>query len=550
MHSTMQNIGLQIRRLLDHGATVHSTSQVITADPTPDQPHRAGFADIASNAARLAGALRALGVRYGDRIATFMWNNQQHVEAYFAVPAMGAILHPLNIRLTSDQISYIVDHAKDKVVIVDHTLIDAFSRILPQLTSVEHVIVNGTTDTTRLHIPGVLVHTYATLLESQPETIDWPDIDENSAAAMCYTSGTTGNPKGVVYSHRSIYLHALASSLPDAFDLSARDTVLAVVPQFHVLAWGLPYSAFLTGASLALPDRYLSPEPLTRFITAADTSKGAAVPTVWTGLLRHLDQRPSREPLPLLEAIVGGSAMPASLLEAFAQRHNITMVHAWGMTEMSPLGTVSRPPAHAAADQATRYQLTQGRLLGPVEAKLLDDSGRELPWDGTTVGELLVRGPWITASYYGDSEPDPDKFLDGWLRTGDVGRLSSNGYLTITDRTKDIIKSGGEWIYSVELEGLLIGHPAVAEAAVIGVPDDKWGERPLAAVVLADGHTATAAELRNYLSTHVARWQLPDKWSFIREVPKTSVGKFDKKALRSQHAAGRLSVEHLYSTHN
>ncbi|MEU1997974.1 long-chain fatty acid--CoA ligase [Nocardia gamkensis] len=548
MHSTMQNVGLQIRRLLDHGATVHGASAVITADPAPDQPRRTSFADVAANAARLAGALRTLGLRNGDRVATFMWNNQQHVEAYFAVPAMGAVLHPLNIRLAPEQISYIVDHAEDKIVIVDHTLVDTFAAMLPELTSLEHVIVNGVTDLTRLNIPGVSVHTYATLLDGQPDTVDWPELDETSAAAMCYTSGTMGSPKGVVYSHRSIYLHALASSLPDAFDLSARDTVLAVVPQFHVLAWGLPYSAFLTGASLALPDRYLGPEPLARFITAAHVTKGAAVPTIWSGLLRHLDQHPPRGPLPLREAIVGGSAMPAPLLEAFAQRHNVTMVHAWGMTEMSPLGTVSRPPAHATTDQATRYRLTQGRLLGPVEAKLLDDSGRELPWDDKSVGELVVRGPWITATYHGDIEPDPDKFPDGWLRTGDVGRLSRHGYLTLTDRAKDIIKSGGEWISSVELEGLLTGHPAVAEAAVIGVPDHKWGERPLAVVVLADGHTTTAAELRGYLSTQIARWQLPERWTFITEVPKTSVGKFDKKALRAQHAAGCLTVEHLHPT--
>ncbi|WP_109524944.1 long-chain fatty acid--CoA ligase [Nocardia aurea] len=548
MHSTMQNVGLQIRRLLDHGATVHGGSQIITADPARDQPARVDFADIAVNAARLANALRALGVRSGDRVATFMWNNQQHVEAYFAVPAMGAVLHPLNIRLTGDQIAYIVDHAKDKVVIVDHSLVDAFAAILPELTTIECVIVNGTHDITPLDVPGVPVHHYDALLDGQPVAYSWPDVDETSPAAVCYTSGTTGRPKGVVYSHRSIYLHALASSLPDAFDLSARDTVLAVVPQFHVLAWGLPYSAFLTGASLAMPDRHLGPEPLARFITAAKATKGAAVPTVWTGLLHHLDRHPPREPLPLREAIVGGSAMPASLLDGFAQRHNITMVQGWGMTEMSPLGTVSRPPAHTSGDEATRYRLTQGRLLGPVEAKLIDDAGRELPWDDTTVGELLVKGPWVTATYHGDTEPDPEKFLDGWLRTGDVGRLSSDGYLTLTDRAKDIIKSGGEWISSVELEGLLAGHPAVAEAAVIGVPDDKWGERPLAVVVLTAGHTATPAELRGYLADHVARWQVPEQWAYIDEVPKTSVGKFDKKVLRAQHAAGHLTVEHLHPT--
>ncbi|MFI9534349.1 long-chain fatty acid--CoA ligase [Nocardia fusca] len=545
MQSTMQNVDLQVRRLLDHGATVHGTSRVITADPAPDRPGSVSFARTAGNAARLASALTALGVAGGDRVATFMWNNQQHVEAYFAVPSMGAVLHPLNIRLTHEQIAYIATHAGDRVVIVDHSLFDTFAAILPSLSTVEHVIVNGPLDIGPVRDTGIRVHDYTALLAAQPDHFDWPDMDETAAAAMCYTSGTTGPPKGVVYSHRSIYLHALASALPDAFDLSTRETVLAVVPQFHVMAWGLPYSAFLTGASLALPDRFLAPDALAQFIAAAGVTKGAAVPTVWTGLLHHLDQRPEHRPLTLREAIVGGSAMPASLLAAFARRHHITMVQAWGMTEMSPLGTVSRPPADVPAEQATRYQLTQGRLLGPVQAELVDDDGNTLPWDDHTVGELLVKGPWITATYYGDTEPDAEKFRGGWLRTGDVGRLSPDGYLTLTDRAKDIIKSGGEWISSVELEGLLAGHPAVREAAVIGVPDEKWGERPLAAVVLAAGHPADAAGLRRYLSGHLTRWQLPERWSFISEVPKTSVGKFDKKALRNQYASGLLTVEHL-----
>ncbi|UAK35950.1 fatty acid--CoA ligase [Nocardia asteroides] len=544
MRSTMQNIGLQIRRLLDHGATVHGAGKVITAAPAPDQPRSVTYADTARNAARLASALTALGVATGDRVATFMWNNQEHIEAYFAVPSMGAVLHPLNVRLAGEQISYIVGHAQDKVVIVDHTLFDTFMTIVPHLSTVEHIIVNGPVDIDELSGHGVHIHDYSTLLDGQPDQFAWPDIEENHPAAMCYTSGTTGNPKGVTYSHRSIYLHALASSLPDAFDLSCQDTVLAAVPQFHVMAWGLPYSAFLTGASLALPDRFLGPEHLIHFIGSARVTKGAAVPTVWTSVLNHLDQSPPPAPLALREAIVGGSAMPASLLQAFAERHSITMVHAWGMTEMSPLGTVARPPANASAEQFTRYQLTQGRLLAPVEAKLVADNGKELPWDNTAVGELIVRGPWITGSYNGDPEPDPDKFLDGWLRTGDVGKLSADGYLTITDRAKDIIKSGGEWISSVELEGLLAGHPAVHEAAVIGVPDDKWGERPLVAVVLVAGISATAAELRHYLADHVNRWQLPERWSFIDEVPKTSVGKFDKKLLRAQHAGGQLAVEY------
>jgi fatty-acyl-CoA synthase len=359
---------------------------------------------------------------------------------------------------------------------------------------------------------------------------------------MCYTSGTTGHPKGVVYSHRSIFLHSFGVGLADGFALSSSDLVLAIVPQFHVLAWGLPYAGFLTGASLAMPDRFLAPEPLAEFIAAARPNKAAGVPTVWAGLIRHVEENPKADISSLVEAVVGGSACPPSLMEAY-DRRGITMLHAWGMTETSPLGTHGRPPALATGADRMRYRLTQGRLVAPVEARLVGPDGDEVPWDGESVGELEVRGPWVTGSYYRD--PDSDAFDEGWLRTGDVGSITPDGYLRLTDRLKDVIKSGGEWISSVELEGHLMAHPAVAEAAVVGVPDDHWGERPLGVVVPAPGSPAAPDELRGFLAERVADWQLPEQWAYVPEIPKTSVGKFDKKALRRAYAHQTLDVIHL-----
>lgn len=538
--STMMDVPLQVRRLLEHGSTIHGTSRVVTATGTGT--HETTFADVARAAARLAGALGSLGVRPGDRVATFMWNNHRHVEAYFAVPAMGAVLHPLNIRLFPEQIAFTANHAADRVVIVDNSLLAGFAKLLPSLKSVRHVIVAGAADRSVLDGTGVGVHDYETLLAAQPVTYDWPDVDERAAAAMCYTSGTTGHPRGVVYSHRSIYLHALAESMPDVFDLSARDLLLGVVPQFHVLAWGLPYAAFATGTSMAMPDRFLTPEPLAAFIAAARPNKGAGVPTVWMGLLQYAEAHPEADLSSLTSLVVGGSAMSEALMRGL-DAHGITGLHAWGMTEMSPLGTLSRPPAGADDEESAGYRLTQGRFAAPVEARLVGPDGEVLGWDGESVGELEVRGPWITGSYYLDN--DEDRFDEGWLRTGDVGTITSNGYLRLTDRARDVIKSGGEWISSVELEGHLAAHPAVVEAAVVGVPDDKWGERPLATVVVKEGEQVDVAELRDFLSTKVAKWQLPERWAVVPEIPKTSVGKFDKKIIRAAYAQDDLNVTTL-----
>jgi fatty-acyl-CoA synthase len=537
MLSTMQDVPLAVRRLLDHGTSVHGGTPILTA--VPGGYRQGTYAQVGANAARLAHALRGLGVGPGDRVATFMWNNQEHVEAYYAAPCMGAVVHPLNIRLATEQIGYIANHAEDKVVIVDASLLPVFAAVVPLLKTVEHIVVSGDGDLDTT-IP---VHDYQRLLAGQPDTYPWPDTDERQAAAMCYTSGTTGDPKGVVYSHRSIYLHALALGLPDAFDLSARERILAVVPQFHVLAWGLPYTAFLTGAGLAMPDRFLAAAPLAEFIAAARPTKAAGVPTIWQALLGHLDATPEADVSSLKEAIVGGSACPPALMEEFERRYGIALVHAWGMTEMSPLGSLARPPGGIEPAKALRYRLTQGRFPAPVEARLVGPDGAILPHDGHSTGELQVRGPWITGRYHRDD--DPGKFDGGWLRTGDIGAISPDGYLTLTDRAKDVIKSGGEWISSVELENHLMAHPAVREAAVIGVPDQRWGERPLATVVV-DGDAVSFPELRNFLAQRgVPGWQLPERWTILPEVPKTSVGKFDKKVLRQRHAEGELDVHEL-----
>ena len=536
---------LLMSRLLEHGATVHGGAEVVTW--TGAQPRRATYAQVGRDAARLAHALRGLGVTGDQRVATFMWNNAEHLVAYFAVPGMGAVLHTLNIRLFPDQLTYIANHAEDRVVLVDHTLLPLLAKVLPQLTTVRHVVVNGPADLEGLRAAAgeqVTVHAWDELLAGQPDTYDWPELDERDAAALCYTSGTTGNPKGVAYSHRSLWLHALQVCTPEGFGLGATDRTLAVVPMFHAMSWGLPYASFMAGCSLIMPDRFLQAEPLAEMIASERATLAGAVPTIWTDLLHHLDSTPT-DTSSLREVIVGGSACPPALMHAFLERHGIRVIHAWGMTETSPLGSVARPPAGAEGEQEWRYRYTQGRVPAGVAARIVGADGEVLPADGVAVGELEVRGPWITGRYLGEETPGEEKFRDGWLRTGDVGTLSPDGFITLTDRAKDVIKSGGEWISSVELENALMAHPAVLEACVVGVPDERWGERPLATVVLREGADATPAQLHEFLAATVARWQLPERWAFIEAVPKTSVGKFDKKVVRQRYAEGAVQAEML-----
>ncbi|MFF6790449.1 fatty-acyl-CoA synthase [Streptomyces filamentosus] len=550
MYSTMQDVQLTLSRILEHGRRVHGGSTVTTWTGEPE-PQRRTFAEIGDRAAQLAGALRdELGVRPGEPVATLMWNNAEHVEAYFALPSMGAVLHTLNLRLPPEQLVFIVGHAADRVVLVNGSLLPLLAPLLPHLPTVEHVVVAGPGDRSLLEGAAPRVHEYEELIAGRPTAYPWPELDERSAAAMCYTSGTTGDPKGVVYSHRSIYLHSMQVNMTESMGLTDRDTTLVVVPQFHVNAWGLPHATFMTGINMLMPDRFLQPAPLAEMIEREKPSHAAAVPTIWQGLLAEVTANP-RDLSSMKQVTIGGAACPPSLMEAY-DRLGVRLCHAWGMTETSPLGTMAHPPSGLTPEEEWPYRVTQGRFPAGVEGRLVGPSGEHLPWDGESAGELEVRGTWIAGAYFGGVGSDPirpeDKFSeDGWLKTGDVGVISPDGFLTLTDRAKDVIKSGGEWISSVELENAIMAHPAVAEAAVVAVPDEKWGERPLATVVLKEGETADYATLRDFLATEggIAKWQLPERWAIVPAVPKTSVGKFDKKVIRRQYAEGELDVTQL-----
>ncbi|MFB4316550.1 long-chain fatty acid--CoA ligase [Actinomadura sp. 21ATH] len=539
MWSTMQDFPLTITSIMRYGTKVSGGAEVVTW--TGDGTRRRSYAELGERAARLAGALRGLGVDGDQRVATFMWNNAEHLEAYLAVPSMGAVLHTLNLRLFPDQLVYIANHAEDRIVIVDGSLIPLLAPVLDQFKTVRHVVVVGEGDTAPLESAGKELHSYEELLAAAPAEFDWPEIDERSAAAMCYTSGTTGNPKGVVYSHRSAYLHSMAISTGNALGLNAEDRVLPVVPMFHANAWGMPYAAVMAGASLVMPDRFLQAEPLARLIEAERPTIAGAVPTIWADLLRYVKEHGAD--LSSLRLVpCGGSAVPAALMRGFDEI-GVRIVQAWGMTETSPVATMAHPPVGADADAAWAARVSQGRVLAGLEMRIVGDGDTVLPEDGEAVGEVEIRGPWITGAYHLDE--DPARFHDGWLRTGDVGTLSPDGYLVLTDRAKDVIKSGGEWISSVELENHLMAHPDILEAAVVGVPDDRWQERPLASVVVREGAAVTAEALREFLSGRIPKWQLPERWSFIESVPKTSVGKFDKKVLRRRYADGELVVERI-----
>lgn len=539
MQSTMMDSPLTTTAVMRHGAGVHGTSRVRTL--MPDGTVRVGtYAEVAARAAQLAHALLGIGIIGDQRVATFMWNNQEHVEAYCAVPSMGAVLHTLNLRLTADQLVYIAEHADDQVVIVDGSLIPLFAPVLPRLSTVHTVIVTGGADPSALEGHGKTVVDYEQFLSAHPTTFEWPELDERDAAFMCYTSGTTGNPKGVAYSHRSTYLHSMAVLTKDGMAVGADDSVLGIVPQFHANAWGLVFAALMAGADLVMPDHFLQAEPLVKLIHSERPTIAGAVPTIWNDVLQYLEAHPEYDVSSLDFVACGGSAVPRHLMEVFEDKYGVQIVQAWGMTETSPLASMARPAAALTGEGHWALRATAGRPVCGVEARIVDDEGQTLPNDGESVGELQVRGPWITGSYYRDN--DLEKFAGGWLRTGDVGRMDAGSYITLTDRAKDVIKSGGEWISSVELELLIAGHPSVLEAAVIGVPDEKWQERPLAAVVVKDGQQVTPQELREFLGDMVAKWWLPERWTFIDQVPRTSVGKFDKKMLRAQHSDGCLEV--------
>ena len=532
--STMQDdFQLTVPAILQHGRTVFRNSEVVTW--LGDSSRRATFADVAANAERLANALTALGVGTGDRVGTLCWNSQEHLEAYFAVPSMGAVLHTLNLRLPPGQLAHIINHAEDKVVIVDATLLPLLAAVASQLKTVEHFVLIGEGDTSVLG-GEVPVHSYTSLVAAAEPTYTWPELDEKSPAAMCYTSGTTGDPKGVVYSHRSTFLHALATLATTVTGVNERDRALVVVPMFHVNAWGIPYSAPLVGAKLVLPGAGLDGASLYELCEQEKVDCSSGVPTVWFNLIAYLQEH-GRKLTTLKRTIIGGAACPPAMIRILRDDYGITVTHGWGMTEMSPIGTINNPKARHAgldADEAIALASKQGRPLFGVDMKLVDAEGAELPHDGRAAGNLLVRGPWVLARYYREDGAGP-LTSDGWLPTGDVGTIDADGYLTITDRSKDMIKSGGEWISSIELENIAMGHPAVAEAAVIGVRHPRWDERPLLVVVRRAGAAVDRGALLAYYEGKVAKWARPDDVVFVDELPHTATGKLSKRTLRERY---------------
>ncbi|HEX3461913.1 MAG TPA: long-chain fatty acid--CoA ligase [Acidimicrobiales bacterium] len=538
MLSTMQDAPLLVSGILRHGQEVYGESSVLTITGPNGEASEASFSQVAERSERLAAALARLGIGDSDRVGTFLWNNQTHLEAYLGIPAMGAVMHTLNIRLFPEQLVYVVNHAEDKAVIVDASLIPLLGRVRDQLSTVKHIIVVGDGDTDALGDS----FEYDELLGAEEPGYDWPELDERQAAAMCYTSGTTGNPKGVAYSHRSTFLHSMAITSASSLGIHEEDRVLSIVPMFHANAWGTPYGAFLTGADMVMPQQFLQAAPLAAMIERHRPTLSAGVPTIWNDLMRYAES--NQVDLSSLRAVtVGGAAVPRHLIEEFEKQFGINMIQGWGMTETSPLCALAIPPKGTPPEEEMDWRAKTGRIVPGVEIRICAEDGTVLPRDGETVGEFEVRGPWIAASYYGD--PSPERFHDGWLRTGDVGSLDNKGFMQISDRTKDVIKSGGEWISSVELENEVMANAGVFEAAVVAVPDPKWSERPLVAVVRGEGSKVTAEELVEHLDGRVSKWWVPERWTFIDELPKTSVGKFDKKVIRADYADGKLEVIEL-----
>ncbi|MBO0879522.1 MAG: long-chain fatty acid--CoA ligase [Mycobacterium sp.] len=538
MYSTMQSFPLTVTAILRYASGVHGARRVTTA--TGSGYRDCSYAELGQHATQLANALRRVGVTGDQRVATFMWNNAEHLAAYLAVPAMGAVLHTLNVRLSREQIAYVANEAEDQVVLVDLSLAKLLAPVLADLHTVHTVIAVGDGDTAPLDESGKTVLRYAEVLGGQSTEFNWPDIDEDSAAAMCFTSGTTGNPKGVVYSHRSTYLHTMAACTSNGIGIGSSDCVLPIVPMFHANAWGLPYAALMAGADLALPDQHLAARSLIDIVEKLRPTVAGAVPTIWNDVMHYLEQDPDHDMSSLRVVACGGSAVPVSLMRIFEDKYGVAIRQLWGMTETSPMATMAWPPPGTSDEQHWAFRGTQGQPVCGVETRIVDDDGQVLPNDGNAVGEVEVRGPWVTSSYYHGR--DESKFESGWLRTGDVGRIDERGFITLTDRAKDVIKSGGEWISSVELENCLIAHPDVIEVAVVAVPDERWQERPMAVVVAKDGAALSAGDLRTFLTDKVVRWWLPERWAFVDQIPRTSVGKYDKKTIRSRYADNAYQI--------
>jgi fatty-acyl-CoA synthase len=545
MQGLMQQVPLTLYTVLERAGTLYPSKTVTTK--TGSGFHRETYGELVERVGRLASALKALGIKPGDRVATAAWNSYRHLELYLAVPCMGAVLHTLNIRLDPDQLSYIANHAEDQIVFVDASISAAWRKVTGLKTVREVVWMDDVEGAGAPH-DGL---DYEELVVSGSSDFAWPRLDENAAAAMCYTSGTTGNPRGVVYSHRSSVLHSLATLFADGLALSEPDVCLPIVPQFHVNAWGTPYGSLLAGASLAMTGRFMDPMSVSQLVAAVGVTVSAAVPTVWFGVLQAINAgQVDPSTLSTLKRIIcGGSAVPEVLMRGYDEL-GIRILHGWGMTETSPIGTISTVKSTIPAEQMLRARLMQGISVPMLKVRHVNDAGEIQPWDGESMGELQISGPWIADAYYeperADNRGGLEQFCDDeannrWLKTGDVAVIDSEGYVKLVDRTKDLVKSGGEWISTVELENQLMAHPKVTEAVVIAVPHLKWGERPLACVVPADS-SVTKEELIEHLAAHFAKWQLPDDVVFIKEVPKTSVGKFNKKLLRDHYADYQLAT--------
>jgi fatty-acyl-CoA synthase len=539
MHGLIMDRPLLISSLLEHADRVAGDREIVTRS-VEGPIHRYTYRDAHTRSRQLANALTSLGVQLGDRIATLAWNTYRHFETYYAVSGIGAITHTLNPRLAPAQLIYIVNHAEDSYIFADTNLVPLIEAVAGELTALKGVVVM----TDKVHMPDAKIDNllcYEELIDSHSDDFGWPEFDEKTASSLCYTSGTTGNPKGALYSHRSTIIHAYASALPDTLNLAEREVILPVVPMFHVNAWGIPYGATMTGAKLVFPGPKLDGESIHELLVSEEVTLAAGVPTVWLGLLNYWRENNTRVPS-LKRTVIGGTAIPQSMLQAFQDDYGVEVRHAWGMTEMSPLGTVCLiKPSMADADKAERerIQIKQGRPVFGVDMKIVDDQGKELPHDGKAYGELMVRGPWITSGYY-KLEGSEAHGNDGWFATGDVCTIDPDGYLEITDRSKDVIKSGGEWISSIDLENQAMGHPDVLQAAVIGVPHPKWDERPLLIVVPAPDKQPDLAAVNDYLSDKVAKWWLPDDMILVDELPLGATGKVLKTKLREQFGDHKL----------